>query len=375
LKDIELALIEENPFNSRISSDKEKLRRLANSMQRNGLLSPIRVRQHKEKYQLVFGHRRVKAARILGWKVINAEVVDLSDQQMLEYSLSENLERSDLSDLEKGLSFHRLNKEFGMTLEEIGKLDNLSRAHVCNYIRMTKLLKESTFSRNPELVDALHKISEHHARLILQIKDEETRVWAVKIVVSENLSVRDLQRMMQKLPSLFEKNRSLSNSLKLLETKELFSDDSEKERESDQNAIINVLLAEFDLPHERDFERFADLHAFRHGFSIYSSFPPLGRYESSGAFDKERDWFYEIAPYLEAKISNVRIQFFGKVSLATLYVDYNPRVSEKKYRMRGRGSVLFLKEQGSWKIIHEHWSKLEDDPEFELRKLNRVVQK
>src|SRR5579875_370456 len=374
LENISLSSIDENPFNSRMSYRKDELRRLANSLQRNGLLSPVRLRRKGDRYQLVFGHRRVRAAQLAGWKSIPAEVVSVSDQHMLEFSLAENLERNDLSDLERGFCFWRLNKEFGMTYEEIGILSNLSRAHVCNYIRMTQLFSESTLSSDPNLLELAHKISEHHARLILQIKDEESRVKVLRMVVSENLSVRDLQRIMQRLPGFFQKNTFISTSdTDSSEGTRQISDTTQGARLRDREAIVNALLAEYNLPHERDFAGFANLHAFENGFSIYSSFPPLHRIEGSDALNKERNWFFKVAPHFEAKLKNVRIQFFGSVALATLYVDFQPKNYDKKSKMRVRGSVLFLNDQCSWKIVHEHWSKFEGDVSSVMNVIRRSM--
>lgn len=369
LENINLTLIDENPFNSRISYRKDDLRRLANSLQRNGQLSPICVRRKGDRYQLVFGHRRVRAAELAGWENIAAKVVSISDQQMLELSLVENLERNDLSDFERGLGFVRLSKEFGMTYEEIGILANLTRAHVCNYIRMTQLFSESTLSSDPNLPELIHKISEHHARLILQVKDEKSRAKIVKMVVSENLSIRDLQRIMQRLPGFFEESDS-GNEGTQDENMELV-DAADDSRAHAREAIVGALMAEFNLPHERDFAGFANLHAFEKGFSIYSTFPPMRRLESSRALIKEKDWFFNVAPHFEAKMSNVRVQFFGNVALATLYVTFQPKEHGKKSKLRVRGSVLFYNEQGPWKIVHEHWSKYENEIGSEVKVVER----
>ncbi|MFI5422290.1 MAG: ParB/RepB/Spo0J family partition protein, partial [Nitrososphaerales archaeon] len=170
LIDLPLDNIETNPFNPRINFI--GLRDLVSSFKTNGQLSPIRVRQsarNKDKYQLIFGHRRVMAAKKLGWKTIRAEVVSVSDQKMAIESLAENLDRKDLSDYEKGLMFDRIKNEFGISFAEIGRVLEISRQHVSNYAAMLNLFSPEKLSANPELLEFLFKITEHHSRILLTI--------------------------------------------------------------------------------------------------------------------------------------------------------------------------------------------------------------
>ena len=111
LSDIPLSLIDENPFNSRRSYVRHEDLKLSNSLNPLGLMTPVRVRKTGSRYQLVYGHRRVRAARMLSWSTIKAEVEDLSDEMMLKFSLIENMERKNLSDFETATSFWRMNRE------------------------------------------------------------------------------------------------------------------------------------------------------------------------------------------------------------------------------------------------------------------------
>ena len=176
ISEIPLNLIADNPFNCRKAySEKEDLK-LANSLKSLGLMSPIKVRSTGSNYQLVFGHRRVRAARMLDWQTIRAEVEELSDESMLKYSLLENMERKNLSDLEAGISFWRMNREFGKTYEEIGKMVGYSSAHVCNFVRMTEMFDDhEDLGNDPSLFSDLQHISEHHARILSRIDNSETR--------------------------------------------------------------------------------------------------------------------------------------------------------------------------------------------------------
>jgi ParB family transcriptional regulator, chromosome partitioning protein len=113
LEDIPLHLIDDSAFNVRLEYEEEDISALKFSMGSIGLLAPVTVRKKEERYELVFGHRRTRAARALGWTAIKAEVRECSNEQMLEFSLAENVARKDLSDYEKGTVFLRMHQEYG----------------------------------------------------------------------------------------------------------------------------------------------------------------------------------------------------------------------------------------------------------------------
>ena len=197
--DIPIDIIDDNPFNSRMNYSEKSLEAMKSSLARVGLLNAIKVRRMKDRYQVVYGHSRLKAARALNWNRIRAEVCDISDGQMCQLSLIENVARDDLSDYEKAVSFYRLKEQFGRTCEEIGKELGLSKQHVCNYISMLDLFDETALSRDPSLRSALCQITEHHARVLSRIEDEQARVDALRLVVLEGFSVRDLERSIRHL--------------------------------------------------------------------------------------------------------------------------------------------------------------------------------
>jgi ParB/RepB/Spo0J family partition protein len=150
LSEIDLEAIIENPYNSRRESDASEIGSLAKSLDQLGQLAAVRVRASRTqpgKYELVFGHRRVLGAKKLGWKTIRAEVMEMTDEQMVLQSLAENVSRSDLSDFEKGTSFDVIHRQFNKTYDEIGKLTGFAKTHICNYVRMTKLFDKAFFER------------------------------------------------------------------------------------------------------------------------------------------------------------------------------------------------------------------------------------
>lgn len=354
---IQLSLIRENPFNSRVNYDDEEIKSLSYSMKINGLLTPIKVRRKGERYEVVFGHRRFRAAKVLGWETIRAEIEDCTDEQMLKLSLVENIERKKISDYEMGLCFLRMNREFNLTYEQIGKLVGYSKTHVCNYIRMANLFDSETLKNSPDLVPYLCQITEHHSRILLQVKDEKSRSSALKMIVSNHFSVRESQTMLNKLRVWF----SPSTHGERTEIDRLIEREDD-EREEDRREVLKVLFAEFQLPYTGDFNSFANYHAFEKGFTVYPYFPPQKRFDRRSAREKEKEWFYLVASNFVSKLRDVKLQFINdKVAIATLYVEYKKKNSQS---LTVRGTMIYTKIANGWKVFHEHWSRLEDNEEL-----------
>ena len=365
IQEVLLSAIEENPYNSRKNYHNSVIDRLAQSLSSNGQLSVVKVRpspDHRGKYELVFGHRRVMAARKLGWKTIRAEVVNCSKQDLMVESLVENVEHEDLSDYEKALTFERMNKEFGKTYDEIGQMVGISKQHVSNYVSMLRLFSPSFLSSNPKLQSALHKITEHHARILSRVDDENAKTDLVFMIVRDQLSVKELTNMTGRLRSWFaiedrrndfveNRNSGEMRTITGLETKQVAGQNDEIGK------ITKVILDEFRLPHKGDFDSYRNTHLFDEGFSIYSAFPPFGRFDGSDAILKERKWFHEIAPDLTTKIRDLKIEILGDVALATLSVLYTGKYFRNLRRIMLRGTIVLCKKDESWKILHEHWSR------------------
>jgi ParB family transcriptional regulator, chromosome partitioning protein len=342
-EEILLDLIHDNPYNSRLEYKQEEIDSLARSLDRFGILCPIKVRALNQEYHIVYGHRRVRAARSLGWSKIKAELGSYSNEEMLELSLAENSCRKDLSDYELALVFKRMSIDFGKTYDEIGNVVGLSKTHVCNYLRMTRLFENSILDADASLRRSMFKISEHHARILLQVEDPQTRANLLKLAVTDSLSVRDLERMISKLRGWFRSNRDEDEIPAEL-------DPSDKR---DSEEIRDILTAEFNLPHHGDFESFQNLHSFGPSFSVYS-IASFSRLENEAAIQREKEWFYSMAPKTTPKIRNLRVQVFGNVAIATLHVHFDSDSTWKAWR----GTVCFIRKSGHWKIIHEHYSEV-----------------
>src|SRR5487761_1764618 len=365
LLELPLASIESNPYNSRIKYHSIAIERLAQSLRANGQLTVVKVRpsaQHQGKYELVFGHRRVMAARKLGWKTIRAETVNASEEEMIDQSLVENFEHEDLSDYEKALIFERMSREFGKTYEQIGKMLGISKQHVSNYMGMLRLFGPEVLSSNPELFDAVQQMSEHHARVLSRIDDLNTKKDLAQMIAKDRLSVKELTNIIGRLRSWFTVEERKTEDAGSGVDEEIWCDSPEstrhgRDQEDAIEEITKIVLNEFRLAHKGDFNSYKNMHLFGEGFSIYSAFPPFGRFEGNEALSKERQWFYEIAPKLSWKIRDLKINILGEVALATLTVSYSGTYLGDSLKMELRGTVVLTRKEVSWKILHEHWSR------------------
>ena len=162
--------IDSNPAQPRQDFDPEEMRSLAESISAHGLLQPVVVRQVQDRYQLVAGERRLRAAVQAGWADVPVNVVEADDRQMAELAIVENLQRKDLNALEKAASFQKYLDQYGCTQEELAGRLKLDRSTIANLIRLLEL---------PEPVqDALRRgrITQGHARALLPLGDEREQI-------------------------------------------------------------------------------------------------------------------------------------------------------------------------------------------------------
>ncbi|OGC44092.1 hypothetical protein A2400_00655 [candidate division WS6 bacterium RIFOXYB1_FULL_33_14] len=184
-----------NPFQPRMHIEPNELIGLADSIRANGIIQPLIVSKDKnsDKYFIIAGERRFRAAQLAGLKYVPIVIKDSSPQQMLELALIENIQRRDLNPLEEAYAFQQLQDEFGLPQEEIAEKVGLNRVTISNKMRLLKLpdpVKEVVLNET---------ISEGHARALLGIKDEESLVAATDIVVKRGLSVRQTESLVRKI--------------------------------------------------------------------------------------------------------------------------------------------------------------------------------
>ncbi len=190
---IRLSEIEPNRAQPRKDFNDKSLAELADSIAQHGVLQPLLVRPIPGGgYQIVAGERRWRAARMAGLVEVPAVIRDLSDAQMMELALIENLQREDLTPLEEARGYKALIEEYGLTQDEVAKTVGKSRPAVTNMLRLLHLPQEAL-----DLL-AAGKISAGHARALLMFPDEASMIEAAKLTAVHGLSVRELERLAQK---------------------------------------------------------------------------------------------------------------------------------------------------------------------------------
>jgi ParB family chromosome partitioning protein len=189
---VHLDLIERNPFQPRKDFDQDALNELVDSIRQHGVLQPLLVRPMGEGYQLIAGERRLIAARKAGLELVPCRVLDLTDQQMCEVSLEENLKRQDLNVLEKAAAFQDYLGRFSCSIEELARRLSLDRSTVSNMLRLLDLSE-------PVKSDLRSgKITAGHARALLSLREADQQSIAQQIQ-SESWSVRKTEEAVRSL--------------------------------------------------------------------------------------------------------------------------------------------------------------------------------
>jgi len=181
--------IEENPFQPRRDFSDSEIASLAASLQEHDLLQPVLVRRVGQRYQLISGERRLRAARHAGWKTIPARVRQADDRLVAELAIVENLQRKDLNPVEKALSFKRYLDEHGCTQDDLARRLKIDRSTIANLMRLLEL---------PEsILDGLRQgtLTAGHAKALLPLGEEDEQIALAQRIVEEGLSVRDVERI------------------------------------------------------------------------------------------------------------------------------------------------------------------------------------
>lgn len=189
---LSMAMIEPNQNQPRREFDEDALAQLSESIKMHGVITPITVRKRENGYyQIIAGERRWRASRDAGLTEIPALVLDVSDVEVMELALIENLQRQDLNAVEEAEGYETLVREYGMTQDQVAERVGKSRSAVANSLRLLSLDMET----RQLLEDG--KITGGHARAVLSIKDEGQRVAAAKKM--EKLSVRQAESLAKRL--------------------------------------------------------------------------------------------------------------------------------------------------------------------------------
>lgn len=199
---IDINLIKSNESQPRKSFDDEKIMELAESIKSNGIIQPLILRKDKDDYIIVAGERRWRAAKYIGIKEIPSVIMDLTEKQILEISLIENIQREDLNSIEEAIAYKKLISDFDLTQEQLSKRIGKSRVAITNTMRLLNLSEDV----QQYIIEGV--ISEGHGRALLAITDSKLQCELAQNVIDDKLSVRELEFLIRKLKTKSEPSKS-----------------------------------------------------------------------------------------------------------------------------------------------------------------------
>jgi ParB family chromosome partitioning protein len=188
---VPIGQIEQNPHQPRKDFDKDELQALGESIRTHGILQPLVVRPVGDKFQLVAGERRLRAAQAAGMTEVPVRVVDFNDQEVLEAALVENIQRADLNPIEKAQGFKEYLQRFHMTQEQLARRLGLDRTTISNLVNLLDL--------PPEVQEAvrLEQITLGHAKVLKGVNDRARQVALCKEIIARGHSVRATEALVK----------------------------------------------------------------------------------------------------------------------------------------------------------------------------------
>lgn len=190
---VKITMVEPNREQPRKNFDEDTLQELADSIKQYGLLQPILVQDRKDHYEIIAGERRWRASKLAGLKEVPVIIRNYTEQEIVEISLIENIQREDLNPIEEAQAYKRLLTEFNLKQDEVAERVSKSRAAVTNSIRLLKLSDDV----QRMVVDEM--ISTGHARALLSVDNPEEQYNLAQKIFDEKLSVRDVEKLVKNL--------------------------------------------------------------------------------------------------------------------------------------------------------------------------------
>lgn len=190
---VKITKVEPNREQPRKKFDEDALQELADSIKQYGVISPILVQDRKTYYEIVAGERRWRAAKLAGLKEVPVIIKNFTEQEIVEISLIENIQRENLNPIEEAQAYKRLLTEFNLKQDEVAERVSKSRTAVTNSMRLLKLCDEV----QQMIIDDM--ISTGHARALISIEDPEQQYMIAQRVFDEKLSVRDVEKLVKNL--------------------------------------------------------------------------------------------------------------------------------------------------------------------------------
>lgn len=251
IQQIDISDIKPNPYQPRKTFDENHLNDLADSIKQYGILQPIVLRKTVQGYYIVVGERRYRASKIAGLNYVSAIIKDLTDEDMMELAVIENLQREDLNAIEEAESYQRLMTDLKITQQEVAKRLSKSRPYIANMLRLLHLPKKiADMVKDGRLTSA-------HGRTLLAIKDEQQMLRLAKRVVKEKWSVRYLENHVNELKNVSSK----SETGKVDITKPKFIKQQERQLREQYGAKVDISIKKsvgkisFEFESQDDFVR------------------------------------------------------------------------------------------------------------------------
>lgn len=189
--EIELSEIRPNPYQPRKIFDESKIQELAQSIKEHGVFTPVLVRKSVQGYELIAGERRVRASKVAEKTTIPAIVLEFTEEQMMEISLLENIQREDLNAIEEANAYQRLVERLGYTQEQLAQRVGKSREYIANNLRLLKL------PRSIQQLVSDNQLSMGHVRPLITLDDEGLAYDIAMKVIDEGLSVRAVEKLVK----------------------------------------------------------------------------------------------------------------------------------------------------------------------------------
>jgi ParB family transcriptional regulator, chromosome partitioning protein len=201
---VDIDLIDPSPYQPRTRFREDALEELAQSIRSSGIVQPLVVRRHSQRYQLIAGERRWRAAQRAEMHSVPVVVRDVPEGMAMEMTLVENLQREDLNPIEQAHAFQRLTDEFQLTQEQVAERTGKDRTTIANAVRLLKL--EAPIQ---ELVEE-GKVTAGHARALLAVSDSATRLELAKKIARGGMTVRQVERLATRIPRPREQSVAFS---------------------------------------------------------------------------------------------------------------------------------------------------------------------
>lgn len=209
---VKITKVEPNREQPRKKFDEDALLELSESIKQFGLLQPILVQDRKDYYEIIAGERRWRAAKLAGLKEVPVIIKNLTEQEIVEISLIENIQREDLNPIEEAQAYKRLLNEFNLKQDEVAERVSKSRTAVTNSMRLLKLSDEV----QRMVIDEM--ISTGHARALLSIEDKDQQYYYAQKIFDEKLSVRDVEKLVKDIgkPEKVKKKEVTNKELEMI---------------------------------------------------------------------------------------------------------------------------------------------------------------